>query len=126
MKLVVTDRITDRRHETIPDKAFTAGPPITGMHEAKSTTREQITERLRSGPATAGALAREFDVTAAVAVDHVRHVARSLEPSDEQLLVAPPECRDCRFSAFDDPVNRPSRCPECKSESVREPAFRIE
>jgi predicted Zn-ribbon and HTH transcriptional regulator len=42
------------------------------------------------------------------------------------LLVAPPECRDCGFTDFHDLVNRPSRCPECKSEGVEEPAFRIE
>jgi len=41
------------------------------------------------------------------------------------LLVAPPTCDDCGFDAFDDLVNRPSRCPECKSESVTEPAYRI-
>lgn len=96
------------------------------MREAESTTRERIADHLRSDTASVGALAREFDVTASAAVSHVRHVARSIEHTDEQLLVAPPECRDCGFSAFDDPVNRPSRCPECKSESVQEPAFRIE
>jgi hypothetical protein len=96
------------------------------MREAESTTRERIADRLRAGAASAGAIADEFDVTAADALDHVRHVARSLEPTDERLLVAPPECRECGFSGFDDPVNRPSRCPECKAESVREPRFRIE
>ncbi len=96
------------------------------MREAESTTREQIAERLRDRPAAASTLAREFDVPVPDALLHVRHVARSLEPTDEQLLVAPPECEDCGFDGFDDPANRPSRCPECKSEAVAEPAFRIE
>lgn len=74
---------------------------------------------------TAGTLAREFDVTASDALGHVRHVARSLEATDEQLLVAPPECEDCGFTDFDDLVNRPTRCPDCKSEAVVEPAFKI-
>ena len=95
------------------------------MREADRTTRERMADRLRDRPLPASALAREFEVTASDALDHVRHIARSLEESDEELLVAPPECEDCGFDAFDDPVNRPSRCPECKSEAVSEPAFRV-
>ena len=96
------------------------------MRESDRTTRERIAERLRGSVATPSELANEFDVTAAVAIDHVQHVAQSLSESGEQLLVAPPTCRDCGFDGFDEPANRPSRCPECKSESVDEPAFRIE
>ncbi len=90
------------------------------------TTRERIVSRLRSEPATPSALAAAFGITSGSALSHVEHVSRSLEHGDEQLLVAPPTCRDCGFSGFDDPLNRPSRCPECKSESVEEPAFTIE
>ncbi|PSQ50567.1 transcriptional regulator [Halobacteriales archaeon SW_7_65_23] len=96
------------------------------MREASRTTRERITDRLRGETLSAGALAREFDIQTAEALDHVQHIARSLSGSDETLLVAPPECADCRFDDFDDLVNRPSRCPECKSENVEEPAFRVE
>jgi hypothetical protein len=96
------------------------------MREAEQTTREQITEQLRTGVATPSELATEFDVTAAVAIDHVQHVARSLSGTGEQLLVAPPTCPECGFDGFDEPANRPSRCPECKHESIEEPQFRIE
>lgn len=96
------------------------------MREAESTTRERIADRLRDDAATPSTLATEFQITTGTATSHVEHVARSLEPTDEQLLVAPPECPECGFSNFDDPVNRPSRCPECKHEGVTEPAFRIE
>jgi hypothetical protein len=96
------------------------------MREASRTTRERMTDRLREEPLPTGALAREFDVRASDALDHVRHIARSLDATDEQLLVAPPECRSCGFTDFDDLVNHPSRCPDCKSEDVTEPVFRIE
>lgn len=96
------------------------------MREADRTTRERMTDRLRETSLSAAALAREFDVQASDALDHVQHIARSLESTGEQLLVAPPECRDCGFDRFDDPANRPSRCPECKSENVSEPHFRVE
>jgi len=96
------------------------------MPEPRQTTRQRIAAHLRAQPATASALAREFEVDAATALTHVEHISRSLEETDEQLLVAPPTCVECGFDGFDDLVNRPSRCPECKSENVEEPAFRVE
>lgn len=96
------------------------------MREASRTTRERITDELRETPLTASVIAREFQITAADALSHVEHIAQSLDPTDEELLVAPPACRDCGFDEFDDLINRPSRCPECKSESIEEPAFRVD
>ncbi|MFB6106125.1 MAG: transcriptional regulator [Halobacteriaceae archaeon] len=92
------------------------------------TTRQRIRDALEAGATTPTDLAARFDVTAAAAVDHVGHVARSVagESGDRQVLAAPPECRDCGFDGFDDRLNRPSRCPECKSENVAEPRFVIE
>jgi predicted Zn-ribbon and HTH transcriptional regulator len=96
------------------------------MQGAERTTRQRIAEFLRHEPARAGSLANEFGVTTTTALTHVEHIAASLSGTDERLLVAPPECRDCGFTGFDDLVNRTSRCPECRSESVEEPVFRIE
>lgn len=91
-----------------------------------ATTRERIAEALRTAPATPTDLAREFDVTPGEALTHARHLARSLEPTDEELLVAPPTCRDCGFDRFDDLLNRPSRCPECRGEGVEEPVLTVD
>jgi predicted Zn-ribbon and HTH transcriptional regulator len=95
------------------------------MQGAERTTRQRIADFLREEPAEAGRLATEFEITTAAALSHVEHIARSLEGTDEQLLAAPPECLDCGFSAFDDLANRPSRCPECKSEDLTEPVFTV-
>jgi len=92
----------------------------------EETTRQRIADHLRHEPAAAGGLANEFDIRATTALTHVEHIAQSLDATDEELLVAPPECRDCGFTDFTDLINRPSRCPECKSESVEEPRFVIE
>ncbi|MXR51047.1 transcriptional regulator [Halovenus sp. WSH3] len=96
------------------------------MREAERTTRQRIADRLREQPLQAGAIANEFDITTGEALSHVEHLSKSLEHESEQLLVAPPECRECGFTDFDDLINRPSRCPDCKSESVEEPLFRVE
>lgn len=91
----------------------------------EETTRERIAAALRGEALTASTLATAVGVPTPVVYDHLRHVARSLAGTDEQFLVAPPECRDCGFSDFDDPVNDPSRCPDCRSENLSEAAFKI-
>jgi len=96
------------------------------MDEADRTTRERIADALREEALPASALAHEFDIRTPEALSHVRHVARSLAPTEEELLVAPPSCQDCGFNGFDDPANQPSRCPACKSETLTDPVFRIE
>lgn len=96
------------------------------MQDERETTRQQIATHLRNNPAPPSALATEFAIPSSEVLSHVEHLAQSLQSADEQLLAAPPECCDCGFSAFDDIINCPSRCPECKSESVDEPVFTID
>lgn len=95
------------------------------MREEYRTTRERMTDRLREEPLTASALAREYELTTAEALRHVKHIAKSIENSPEEFLVAPPECTDCGFDTFDDLINRPSRCPDCKSEAIEDPIFTV-
>ena len=92
----------------------------------EETTRRRIASMLREAPATPSEIAASVETTPATVLEHARHLARSLEPTDERLLVAPPTCRDCGFDGFDDPANLPSRCPECRSESIAEPTLVIE
>ena len=92
-----------------------------------STRRERLTDALGAAPATASELAAELDTPVSTVYQDLKHVARSLRYNeDSEFLVAPPECSNCGFSAFDDPVNYPSRCPECRSESIEEAVFKIE
>jgi predicted Zn-ribbon and HTH transcriptional regulator len=96
------------------------------MEGAERTTRQRIAHFLRHDSAEPSTLAAEFEITTPAALSHVEHIAESLERTEEELLVAPPECQDCGFSEFDNLINRPSRCPECKSENVSDPLFTIE
>ena len=88
------------------------------------TTRQRIAERLRAEPATASEIATELSLPTPTVYEHLDHVSRSVGEEGE-FLVSPPTCRDCGFDGFDDPLNAPSRCPECKSERIEEPAFVI-
>ena len=98
------------------------------MREADETTRQRLADALRAEPATPSELATRLDLTPQAVLRHAEHVSRSVDGAgtDEQLLVAPPTCRDCGFDDFDDLLNLPSRCPDCKSESVSEPTLTIE
>lgn len=96
------------------------------MREATRTTRERITDRLRETPMDVPEVATTFEIRANEVLTHVEHISRSLESTDEQLLVAPPTCQECGFDDYDNLINRPARCPECKSEAVSDPAFAIE
>lgn len=92
----------------------------------EATTRQRIADALRERPMTASDLSEAVGVPTSSVYDHLEHVAHSLDGSDEQFLVAPPACRDCGFDGFDDPMNNPSRCPECRSERIAEPQFTVE
>ncbi|MEA1930780.1 transcriptional regulator [Halohasta litorea] len=92
-----------------------------------STRRERLAETLGAEPATASQLADTLDTPVSTVYQDLKHVARSVRSAeDREFLVAPPECSSCGFSNYDDPVNYPSRCPECRSESIQEAVFKIE
>lgn len=93
----------------------------------ESTTREEIAKLLRQRDASPSRIADEFDIGVSSVHGHLPHVARSVEGrDDERFLVAPPECANCGFSRFEDPLAAPSKCPRCKSERIEEAVFRIE
>ncbi|MFB6097357.1 MAG: transcriptional regulator [Haloferacaceae archaeon] len=94
----------------------------------EATARQRIADALRAEPLTASQLSERVGQPTPVVYDQLEHVARSIRGADgdEQFLVAPPECRACGFDGFDDPLNYPSRCPECKSERIEEPLFTVD
>ncbi len=96
------------------------------MDDQHRTTREHIADRIREEPLSPSALATELGLRTEAVLSHLEHVAQSLEGGGESVLVAPPSCRECGFDGFDDLINRPSRCPECKSEAIDEPVFTVD
>lgn len=111
----LSDSIPRRNREGLPY----------GQSSMEATTRERIADMLRAEPASASELAAELAIPTPQVYEHVRHVAQSVG-GDEQFLVAAPECRDCGFDDFDDPIGNPSKCPDCKSEALSDARFTIE
>lgn len=97
------------------------------MVENEATPRQRIADALRDEPLTASDLSERVGLPRSVVYDHLRHVAQSVDGGrdDERFLVAPPECGNCGFADFDDPVNYPSRCPDCRSENIEQAVFKI-
>ena len=85
------------------------------------TRRQRIAEILRHGPITVLQLAREMGAPVKAVVDDLGHVMRSLRG---RVRVEPAECGECGFVFRGrHRVETPSRCPECRSEDIREPRF---
>jgi predicted Zn-ribbon and HTH transcriptional regulator len=57
---------------------------------------------------------------------HLSHIARSLKLQRKKLIIIPAECFGCGY-VFEKRkrFTRPSRCPICKSEHIRNPLYRI-
>jgi len=100
--------------------------PVPASAEATSTVRERIAEALRSAELTA----REISVRASVqereVAEHLRHLERSLSHTGEQLHTRAPHCIKCGFEFSQrERHSRPSRCPQCKSERISPPSFKV-
>ncbi|MDY6779300.1 MAG: transcriptional regulator [Halobacteria archaeon] len=90
------------------------------------TQRQRVLEYLEEHDATPREISRSVGVPTSSVYEHVEHIAKSLRNSERSLMAAPPECKECGFDGFDEVAEHPSRCPECRSERIDEPVFRIE
>lgn len=100
--------------------------PATAPERAE-TPRASIREALLGRALTARELSartslREKDVT-----EHLEHLERSVRREGDRLIIEPAKCLGCGFvfkarSRF----TAPGSCPECRSERITPPAFRIE
>ncbi|QZA87760.1 transcriptional regulator [Salinarchaeum sp. IM2453] len=96
------------------------------MSDDTQTTRQQLKQLLLQESQTPQQLAEQCDTTSSNVLRHLEHIAKSIDTTDQQMLVKPPQCVDCGFDRFDDRINIPSRCPQCKSETIEDPVFKIE
>jgi predicted Zn-ribbon and HTH transcriptional regulator len=55
----------------------------------------------------------------------LQHLIRSLKHSEYQVSVTPAQCRKCSFEFGADKLQKPSKCPECRSTWLTEPLIEI-
>jgi hypothetical protein len=98
---------------TVPERGVTARAALLDALGGAALTAREISAR---------AGMREKDVA-----EHLEHLERSLRRDGRRLIVLPARCLACDFvfksrSRF----TTPGSCPECRSERVAAPAFRVE
>ncbi len=81
---------------------------------------------LSEGDCTARDLSQILGVREKEVYAHLVHIARSVVPQRQRLLVIPSECLSCGY-VFDarKRFTKPGRCPTCKGERIQEPRYRI-
>lgn len=89
--------------------------------------RQTILDELRGAFLTARDLGARVSLREKEIAPHLEHLMRSVKAKGERLVVDPARCLACEF-AFDDrrSLTKPTRCPECKSERIKAPRFRVE
>ncbi len=102
-------------------------PSFPEVAERHATIRSQLKQVLREGPPlTAREISARVGISEKEVGGHLEHLARSLRQSDERLQVEPARCLACGFVFKDRTrLNKPSRCPECKSQRLAPPRFVI-
>jgi transcriptional regulator len=97
-------------------------PPL----ERHETVRQSIAAALRDHTLTARELSALVGVEEKEIAGHLEHLARSLPASGVELVIEPARCAACGFEFQGRRrATRPSRCPECKRERIRPPAFKV-
>jgi predicted Zn-ribbon and HTH transcriptional regulator len=95
--------------------------------ERSATIPSLIREALLAGPRTARELSRELRVSEREVLRHLEHLERSLKEDGAKLAVEPPECLACGFVFRKrERLDRPSRCPVCRSERLSSARFSVE
>lgn len=91
-----------------------------------STRRQQIAAALHSGPLSVQDIARKLQMPVKVVLEDLEHVRLSVTNA-ERWIVEAAECLECGFVFRGrDRLNKPSRCPQCKSEDIQDARYGIE
>ena len=101
-------------------------PSFTELAERHVTIRSQLRQVLREGPLTAREVSARVGISEKEVAGHLEHLARSLRQSGERLHIEPTRCLACGFVFKDRTrLDKPSGCPECKSQRLASPRFVI-
>jgi len=90
-----------------------------------STHRQQIADVLRTGPWTVTEISKKLGMPIKRVVEDLEHVRMSVTHA-ERWIVKAAECLECGFVFRGrDRLNRPSRCPICRSEDIQDARYEI-
>ena len=87
--------------------------------------RKEILELLEGDWWTVSRLAQHFGASPRDVEDELEHLRKSLRSEGAVLEIDPATCRKCGFRFKRDRVDKPSKCPKCRSTWIAEPRFRV-
>jgi predicted Zn-ribbon and HTH transcriptional regulator len=93
-----------------------------------STRRQQIIALLEDHEIGFDELREDLGIPVHVLKEDLSHVERSVRSSGKRLRIEPPRCMECGFvftGRGKKHFHAPSRCPECRSEGITQPRFRV-
>lgn len=98
------------------------------MPPPERTLRQRIIELLTDTRMTTDQLAQRLGIPERQVEEHLPHVVKTVaRDRSRQFILEPSICLDCGFMFRDRTrLTRPSRCPQCRSEGISSPCYRID
>jgi hypothetical protein len=94
--------------------------------ERHATARSRLEEALLESTLTIAQLSRRVGLSEREIPDHLEHLEKSVRAEGAKLELLPARCVACDYEFTGRTrAKKPSRCPECSSERIDPPAFRI-
>lgn len=94
--------------------------------ERHLTIRQSILRELEAGWASARDISQLVKIREKEVAQHLEHLEKSLRRSGKLFQMEPPECMACGFVYEDRKRHtKPSACPECRSQRIQPPRFRV-
>ena len=90
------------------------------------TVRRQLIELLSHEPRSASSVAGELGLPRGDMADQLRHAVRSAAAAGHLIEVIPACCKACGVLFGPDRLDKPSRCPSCRSSRIFEPLIRLD
>jgi transcriptional regulator len=94
--------------------------------ERRDTIRQGIISVLTGRSLSAREISAEVGISEKDVVDHLGHIRIAVRKSRERLMIVPAECKKCGFRFKKrERLNKPGKCPICRSQQIQEPRFSI-
>jgi len=87
--------------------------------------RKDLIPLLLDHPLSVAQIARQVRESPKDIAADLEHLFRSLKNTDYRASITPAVCRKCGFEFGSDKLQKPSRCPKCKSTWLEEPLIQI-
>ncbi len=72
-------------------------------------------------------ISKELGIKEKEVFDHLSHISRSVSSGNQTLVILPAGCISCGYVfKTRNRFAKPGRCPQCRSERISDPEYKIE